>query len=97
MTDDDFADFKPSPPQTDDQKIETLLDLLASGFEGDRDLDLVRDAALHHLLQFPQLPDRTINIMLGILADEDDSDLALRRKVVALDVLAHMGVPGRLP
>lgn len=88
---DDFADLQPGQAQTNEQKIDTLLDLLAGGFEGDEDLDLVRDAALHHLLRFPQLPDRTTAIMLGILADEDDSDLVLNRKVAAIDVLSHMG------
>ena len=91
MLNDDFADLQPRQPQTDEGKIDTLLDLLASGFEGDPDLDAVRNAALHHLLRFPRLPERTIDIMLAILADEDDSDLVLNRKVAAIDVLAHMG------
>ncbi|MGD9853471.1 MAG: hypothetical protein AB7U20_00830 [Planctomycetaceae bacterium] len=86
-----FADLQPGQAQTDEQKIDTLLDLLASGFEGDSDLDLVRDVALYILLHFPRLPDRTIDIMLGILAAEDDSDLTLARKVEACDVLAHLG------
>jgi hypothetical protein len=92
MTDDDFPDLQPCPPQTDDQKIETLLDLLEGGFENDPDLDLVRDSALNHLLRFPQLPHRTIDIMLSILADKDESDLVLTRKMAALDVLSHMGI-----
>ncbi|MCB9871483.1 MAG: hypothetical protein H6837_16625 [Planctomycetes bacterium] len=29
--------------------------------------------------------------MLGILSDEDDSDLVLNRRVAACDVLAHIG------
>lgn len=91
LHDDDFADLQPGQAQTNEQKIDTLLDLLASGFENDADLDAVRDAALNHLLEFPQLPDRTTAIILGILADEDDSDLVLNRKVAAIDVLAHMG------
>ena len=96
MLNDDFADLQPCQPQTDEEKIETLLDLLSSGgFEGDPDLDAVRDAAIQHLLEFPCLPDRTTAIMLGILADEDDSDLAFDRKVAACDVLAHMGAQGK--
>ena len=92
MLNDDFADLQPCQPQTDEEKIETLLDLLSSGgFEGDPDLDAVRDAAIQHLLEFPCLPDRTTAIMLAILADEDDSDLVLTRKVAAIDVLAHIG------
>lgn len=91
MADDDFADLQPCQPQTDEEKIATLLDLLASGFENDADLDVVRDSALHHLLRFPQLPDRTIDIMLAILTDEDDSDLVRNRKVAAIEVLAHIG------
>lgn len=79
------------PTQTDDQKIDSLLDLLSSGFENDPDLDAVRDAALHHLLRFPRLPDRTIEIMLAILADDDETYLVLNRKVAACDVLAHIG------
>jgi hypothetical protein len=91
MQNDDFADLQPGQPQTDEEKIDTLLDLLASGFENDPDLDAVQDAALHHLLQFRLLPDRTTAIMLGILADENESDLVINRKVAAIDVLAHMG------
>ncbi|MCO6458169.1 MAG: hypothetical protein J5I93_22925 [Pirellulaceae bacterium] len=86
------AAFLPRDVRTDQQKIDALLELLASGFEGDPDLDLVRDSTLHNLLRFPRLPDRTIEIMLAILADEDDSDLALTRKMAACDVLGHMGV-----
>jgi len=91
MLHDDYADLQPCQLQSDEQKIDTLLDLLSSGFENDPDLDAVRNAALHHLLRFPRLPERTTAIMLGILADEDDSDLVLNRKVVAIDVLAHIG------
>lgn len=91
MLNDDFADLQPGQPQTDDQKINILLDLLAGGFEGDADLDLVRDSALNHLLRFPKLPERTIEIMRVILADIDDSDLVISRKAAALAVLAHMG------
>ncbi len=91
MLHDDFADLQPHQAQTDDEKIAVLLDLLASGFENDADLDAVRDAALHHLLQFSRLPDRTTAIMLGILSDEDESDLVLNRKVAAIDLLAHTG------
>ena len=91
MLNDDFADLQPCQPQSDEQKTDTFLDLLAGGFENDADLDVVRDAALQHLLQFPRLPDRTIEIMLAILADEDDSDLVLNRKTAAIDVLAHIG------
>ncbi len=91
MLNDDFADLQPGQLQTDDEKIAVLLDLLASGFENDADLDAVRDAALHHLLQFSRLPDRTTAIMLGILSDEDESDLVLNRKVAAIDLLAHTG------
>lgn len=92
MQNDDFADLQPGQPQTDEEKIDTLLDLLSSGgFEGDADLDVVRNSALYHLLRFPRLPDRAIEIMLAILADEDDSDLVLNRKVAAIDVLAQMG------
>lgn len=95
MADDDFADLLPCQPQTDEQKVETLLDLLSSGFEGDPDLDLVRDLALHHLLQFPKLPERAIEIMRSILADMDDSDLVLSRKLAACDVLAHIDQQAR--
>lgn len=91
MLNDDFADLQPCQHQTDEEKMNVLLDLLAGGFENDADLDAVRDAALHHLLRVPQLPDRTTAIMLGILADMYDSDLVLKRKVAASDVLAHMG------
>lgn len=87
----DFSDLQPGQLQTDEEKIDVLLDLLSSGFENDPDLDAVRDAALHHLLRFPRLPDRTIQVMKGIVADEHDSDLVLNRKVAAIDVLAHMG------
>jgi hypothetical protein len=87
-----FADFLPREVQTDQQKIDALLEVLASGFEGDPDLDLVRDSALACLLQFPQLPERAIGIMQAILADEDDSDLVFTRKMAACDVLGHMGV-----
>lgn len=87
---DGIDDLLPREAQTDEQKIDTLLDLLASGFEGDPDLDLVRDLSLQHLLRFPRLPDRTIDIMLSILADMDDSDLALSRKEAALAVLSKM-------
>ncbi len=91
MSDDDFADLQPCQPQTDEEKIDTLLDLLAGGFANDADLDAVRHAALHHLPRFPRLPDRARQIMLTILTDEDDCDLVLNRKVAAIDVLAHMG------
>lgn len=91
MLNDDFADLQPCQPQSDEQKTDTFLDLLAGGFENDADLDVVRDAALQHLLQFPRLPDRTIEIMLAILADEDESDLVLNRKMAAIDVLARIG------
>lgn len=91
MLHDDFADLQPGQAQTNEQKIDTLLDLLAGGFENDADLDVVRDAAILHLLRFALLPDRTTAIMLGILADDDDSDLVLNRKVAACDVLSHMG------
>lgn len=95
MSNDDFADLQPGQPQTDDEKIKALLDMLSSGFENDADLDAVRDAALQHLLRFPRLPERTTAIMLGIVADEDKSDLVLNRKVAAIDVLAHMGAPAK--
>ncbi|MEZ5949125.1 MAG: hypothetical protein R3C12_07910 [Planctomycetaceae bacterium] len=91
MLHDDFADLQPCQPQFDDEKIKALLDMLSSGFENDPDLDAVRDSALHHLLQFPLLPDRTVEIMLAILSDETESDLVVNRKVAAIDVLAHMG------
>ncbi|MEW4454533.1 hypothetical protein AB1L30_17790 [Bremerella sp. JC817] len=91
MPSDDFDDLQPRQAQTNEEKFETLLDLLSSGFVNDPDLDLVRDLALQHLLTFPQLPDRTIDIMRSILADMDDSEPVLNRKVAAIDVLAHMG------
>lgn len=91
MSNDDFSDLQPCQPQTEEERIAVLLELLSSGFENDADLDAVRDAALHHLLQFPRLPERTIGIMLSILAVENDSDLVLNRKVAACDVLAHIG------
>jgi len=91
MLNDDFADLQPGQPQSDKEKIDTLLDLLSSGFENEADLDIVREAALSHLLRFPQLPDRTTAIMLGIVADKDESDLVLNRKVAAIDLLAHIG------
>lgn len=90
-TTDGMDDFLPQEAKTDDLKINTLLDLLSSGFDNDSDLDAVRDAALHHLLRFPRLPDHTVEIMLSIIADEDDSDLVLTRKMAACDVLGHMG------
>jgi hypothetical protein len=88
----DFGDVL--PPVSDEDKISTLLDLLAdpTGFTGDPDLDLVRDAALHCLLNFSELPDRTSQVMLGILAIDDESKLTLERKKVAKDVLDQMGV-----
>ena len=43
MLHDDFADLQPHQAQTDDEKIAVLLDLLASGFENDADLDAVRE------------------------------------------------------
>lgn len=92
---DAVADLHPRQPQTDTAKIDALLDLLASGFEGDPDLDLVRDSALHHLLRFLRLPARTIEIMLAILADMGDSDLVLTRKMAACDVLGHMGAQAK--
>lgn len=95
MLNDDFADLQPGQAQTDDQQIDILLDLLACGFENDADLDVVREAALNHLLRFPRLPHRTIQIMLSILADENDSDLVISRKVAAIDLLAHMGVQAK--
>lgn len=85
-----FADLQPGQAQTDQQKIDTLLDLLASGFEGDPDLDLVRDSALACLLRFPKLPERTVEIMLAIIADEGESDVVLNRKMAASAVLSHM-------
>lgn len=91
ITSDDYADLQPCQAQDDEEKIAVLLDLLSSGFESDADLDAVRDAALHHLLQFPRLPERTTAIMLGILSDEDDSELVLNRKMAAIDVFAHIG------
>jgi len=96
MLHDDFADLQPCQPQFDDEKIKALLDMLSSGFENDPDLDAVRDSALHHLLQFPLLPDRTVEIMLAILSDETESDLVVNRKVAAIDVLAHMGQQAKL-
>lgn len=96
MLNDEIPDLQPGQAQTDDQQIDILLDLLACGFENDADLDVVREAALNHLLRFPRLPDRTTAIMLGILADEDDSDLVLTRKMAACDVLAHMGQQAKL-
>ena len=88
----DAQDLLPKCPTTDEEKISALLDVLAhpSSFTGDEDMDLVRDSALCGLLQFPKLPERTIEIMLFILADEDDSDLVLTRKMAACDVLGHM-------
>jgi hypothetical protein len=91
MLNDDYADLQPGQAKTDDQKINVLLDLLASGFEGDPDLDLVRDSALAFLLQFPRLPKRTRGVMQAILANEGDCELALNRKEAANAVLAHMG------
>ncbi|MBX3444356.1 MAG: hypothetical protein KF774_18285 [Planctomyces sp.] len=91
MLNDDFADLQPGQPKTDEEKIDTLLDLLSSGgFEGDPDLDLVRDLALQHLLQYPKLPERTVEIMLAIIADMGESELVLERKEAALAVLSKM-------
>ena len=87
---DGMDDFLPREAQTDEQKIDTLLDLLASGFEGDPDLDLVRLLALHYLLQFRKLPQRTVEIMQAILADEDESDPALNRKMAAARLLGEI-------
>lgn len=75
------------PLESDEKKISALLD--PTGYTGDPDLDLVRDSALHCLLNFPQLPDRTSEVMLGILAIDDDSKLTLNRKKVAKDVLTN--------
>lgn len=96
MLHDDLADLQPCQAQDDEEKIAVLLDLLASGFQGDADLDAVRDAAIHHLLRFPRLPERTTAIMRFILGDMDDSDLVLTRKMAACDVLAHMGQQAKL-
>lgn len=76
------------PLESDEEKISALLD--PTGFTGNPDLDLVRDSALHCLLNFSELPDRTSEVMLGILAIADDSDLTLKRKKVAKDVLDQM-------
>jgi hypothetical protein len=70
--------------------------VLENGFECDEDLDLVRDSALSGLLQFPNLPDRAVDIMQAMLADEDDSDLVLTRKMAACGVLAQMGLQANL-
>ena len=88
----DFSDLL--PPASDKEKISALLDLLAdpTGYTGDPDLDLVRDSALQCLLNFSNLPERTNEVMRGILAIADDSNLTLERKKVAKDVLDHMGV-----
>lgn len=89
----DAEDLLPKFPTTDEEKISALLDVLAepSSFTGDEDMDLVRDSALCGLLQFPKLPERTVEIVLSILADEGDSDLVLTRKMAACDVLGHIG------
>lgn len=86
-------DVLPKCPTTDDDRISALLGVLAdpSSFTGDEDMDLVRDSALCALLQFPKLPERTVEIVLSILADNHDSDLTLTRKMAACDVLGHMG------
>ena len=88
----DFSDLL--PPVSDEEKIAALLNLLAdpTGYTGDPDLDLVRYSALHCLVNFSQLPDRTNEVMLGILTIDDESDLTLSRKKVAKDVLVQMGV-----
>lgn len=88
----DAEDLLPKCPATDEEKIIALLDVLAdpSSFTGDEDLDLVRDSALCGLLQFPKLPERTVEIVLSILADKGDSELVLTRKIAACDVLGHM-------
>jgi hypothetical protein len=88
----DFSDLL--PPASDEEKISVLLDLLAdpTGFTGDPDFDLVRDLSLQCLLQFSQLPDRTNEVMLGILAIDDESDLTLKRKKVAKDVLSRLRI-----
>ena len=85
----DFADLL--PPDNDEEKIAALLNLLAdpTGFTGNPDLDLVRDSALHCLLNFSQLPDRTSEVMRGILAIDDESELTLKRRKVAKDVLTN--------
>lgn len=89
----DAEDLLLKCPTTDEDKISALLGVLAdpSSFTGDEDMDLVRDSALCGLLQFPKLPERTIEIMLAILADMGDSELVLTRKMAACDVLGHMG------
>ncbi|MCA9070734.1 MAG: hypothetical protein KDA84_17510 [Planctomycetaceae bacterium] len=82
-----------NPPSSEAEKIDALLDLLADPrqFTSDEDLDLVIDSALAGLLQFPKLPARTIDIMLGILAIDDHGDLILTRKMMATKVLCRMG------
>lgn len=88
----DFSDLR--PPESDEEKIAALLDLLAdpTGFTGNPNLDLVRDSALHCLLNFSLLPNRTSEVMLGTLAIDDESDLTVKGKKVANDVLVHMEV-----
>lgn len=78
---------------SDQVEIEALLDAIAdpSLIVGHEDIDLVLDAALVALLDYDELPDRTIDVMLGILAAEEDDDVALVRKMAACNVLASMG------
>lgn len=59
-------------------------------FTGDQDLDLVMDSALAGLLHFQKLPVRTVEVMLGILTIDDDSDPMLTRKMAAAEVLRRM-------
>jgi hypothetical protein len=91
VTKDKHHALHPKKPTADEHKIDALLNVLTGVFEDDSDLDLVRDLAFQRLLMFPQLPPKTIEIMLAILADEGDSDLVLTRQIAAIGVLAHMG------
>lgn len=79
--------------KSDDEEIEALLDAIAdpSLIVGHEDIDLVLDASLVALLDYDELPDRAIDLTLGILSAEEDDDVALVRKMAAADVLGHMG------
>lgn len=77
---------------SDEEDVAALLAVIAdpSLVEGHEDVDLVLDASLVALLDYDELPDRTIDVLLTILAAEEDDDVTLVKKMAACDVLASM-------
>ena len=89
------------PPTNDEERIKALLDVLADPStiedevlnedEYEYEDSHVEDWAFHLLLEeYDSLPDRTIDVMLGIL-QRDFFDFARELKSLACDVLAKMG------